>query len=350
MQGSMKDLFRCEIVYEKTVLEGCDSMDLETVLIGQMQRLTARVGGKATANTVREQLYSLRHTIHLEPERDWHIKETASRLGLSESYLQHLYRTEFSVSLTNDVIHARVEKAKRLLTKTDLLISEVAELCDDQRWSIDGVEKDPEGYMLYYKVTASDGTALTFSPESNSLSTEDYAGDTYQKSKLDLDGLQGYAANCIVDGKEKAGTIGGLLGDTVFVSTPDEMKTAMAKDEPLTIVMTKDMGSHPYGQVEIKSNKTLTSYYGLTLKDCQLRTAPTDTDQAPYDDLVFRKRSYQNSNNDCKQYRSYIKRVLFSVIGKWHSFIVSRLTVLFRSDHFMFRIRHCHLKIFNGST
>ena len=62
------------------------------------------------------------------------------------------------------------------------------------------------------------------------------------------------------------------------------------------------------------------------------------------------KRSYQNSNNDCKQYQSDIKRVLFSVIGKWHSFIVFRLTVLFRSNHFMFRIRHCHLKIFNGST
>lgn len=64
----------------------------------------------------------------------------------------------------------------------------------------------------------------------------------------------------------------------------------------------------------------------------------------------LRKRSYQNSNNDCKQYQSDIKRVLFSVIGKWHSFIVFRLTVLFRSNHFMFRIRHCHLKIFNGST
>jgi hypothetical protein len=66
--------------------------------------------------------------------------------------------------------------------------------------------------------------------------------------------------------------------------------------------------------------------------------------------VAFVKRSYQNSNNDCKQYQSDIKRVLFSVIGKWHSFIVFRLTVLFRSNHFMFRIRHCHLKIFNGST
>jgi AraC-like DNA-binding protein len=132
MQGSMKNLFRCEIVYEKTVLEDCDSVYLETVLIGQVQRLNAKIGGEATANTVREQLYSLRHMIHLEPERDWRIKETASRLGFSESYLQHLYRSEFSVSLTNDVIHARIEKAKRLLAQTDLLISEVAELCGYQ--------------------------------------------------------------------------------------------------------------------------------------------------------------------------------------------------------------------------
>ena len=69
-----------------------------------------------------------------------------------------------------------------------------------------------------------------------------------------------------------------------------------------------------------------------------------------YSPISIQKRSYQNSNNDCKQYQSDIKGVLFSVIGKWHSFIVFRLTVLFRSNHFMFRIRHCHLKIFNGST
>lgn len=78
----------------------------------------------------------------------------------------------------------------------------------------------------------------------------------------------------------------------------------------------------------------------------------SNTDNTFLENLLSKlgKRSYQNSNNDCKQYQSDIKRVLFSVIGKWHSFIVFRLTVLFRSNHFMFRIRHCHLKIFNGST
>ena len=222
--------------------------------------------------------------------------------------------SKWSLNFISTGVYEIVNSATGMLLTNDSGVAVISPDVDgdNQRWSIDGVEKDSEGYMLYYKVTASDGTALTFSPESNSLSTEDYAGDTYQKFKLNLDGLQGYAANCIVDGKEKAGTIGGLLGDTVFVSTPDEMKTAMAKDEPLTIVMTKDMEFHPYGQVEIKSNKTLTSYYGLTLKDCQLRTAPTDTNQAPYDNLVFRNlRILAKDSTNCMMFNIYSSRQLW---------------------------------------
>ena len=181
-----------------------------------------------------------------------------------------------------------------------------------QRWKITGTQKDAEGYMLYYTVTADDGNVLTFDPDSNALLTQENTGDILQKFKLNLDGLQGYAANCVVDGQEKAGTIGGLLGETVFVSTPDEMKTAMSREEPLTIVMTKDMEFHPYGQVEIKSNKTLTSYYGATLKDCQLRTAPTDTNQAPYDNLVFRNlKLLAKDSTNCMLFNIYSSRQIW---------------------------------------
>jgi len=135
----------------------------------------------------------------------------------------------------------------------------------NQRWKIAGTEKDAEGYYLYYTVTASDGTVLTFKPDSNSLAAEKNAGDIYQKFKLNLDGLQGYAANCTVDGYEKAGTIGGLLGETVFVSSTDEMISAMAKSEPLTIVMTKTLDFHPYGQLVIKSDKNGYEFLGGTV-------------------------------------------------------------------------------------
>lgn len=186
----------------------------------------------------------------------------------------------------------------------------------NQRWNIVGVEKDFEGYYLYYKiVSASDGsTALTFNAGSNSVSAQSYTGDLYQKFKLNLDGLQGYAANCIVDDNEKAGTIGGLLGETVFVSTTDEMINAMASTKPLTIVMTKTLDFHPFGQLVINSDKTLTSYYGVTLKDCQLRTCPNDTSSStpPSDNLVFRNMNFlAHESTNCELFNIYSSRQIW---------------------------------------
>lgn len=64
--------------------------------------------------------------------------------------------------------------------------------------------------------------------------------------------------------------------------------------------------------MEIKSNKTLTSYYGLTLKDCQLRTAPTDTNQAPYDNLVFRNlRILAKDSTNCMMFNIYSSRQIW---------------------------------------
>lgn len=184
----------------------------------------------------------------------------------------------------------------------------------NQRWTISGAEKDKEGYYLYYKVTASDGSVLTFNPDSNALAAEKDTGDIYQKFKLNLDGLQGYAADCTVDGYEKTGTTGGLLGETVFVSTTDEMIKAMQRTEPLTIVMTKTLDFHPYGQQVIKSDKTLTGYYGVTLKDCQLRTCPTDTNssEAPSDNLVFRNLNLlAKDSTNCMLFNIYSSRQIW---------------------------------------
>ena len=94
-----------------------------------------------------------------------------------------------------------------------------------QRWQITAVSQDFEGNDLYYKIVSNaDSTAvLTFDTESNSFSVDSYTGALYQTYKLNLDGLEGFAGNCMVNGKEKAGTIGGLLGETVFCDTVEEI-------------------------------------------------------------------------------------------------------------------------------
>ncbi len=186
----------------------------------------------------------------------------------------------------------------------------------NQRWNITAVQQDSEGYDLYYKVTsaADSSKALTFTKDGNAITTETYSGADYQKFKLNLDGLEGYAANCMVDGNEKAGTIGGLLGETVFVDTDDELKSAMLQQKPLTIVLTKDLDWHPYGQQEIRSDKTLIGAYGVTLKDAQIRTCPNDTNSstAPSDNLVFKNlRLLAKDSTNCMLFNIYSSRQIW---------------------------------------
>ncbi len=186
----------------------------------------------------------------------------------------------------------------------------------NQRWQITPVQQDSEGYDLYYKIVSNADTnaALTFDADSNSVAVETYSGDLYQKYRLNLDGLQGYASNCMVDGQEKAGTIGGLLGETVFVDTDDELKAAMLKTEPLTIVLTESLDWHPYGQQEIRSNKTLVGAYGVTLKDAQIRTCPNDTNSStpPSDNLVFRNLTFlAKDSTNCMLFNIYSSRQIW---------------------------------------
>ena len=48
---------------------------------------------------------------------------------MSRSGFQHLYKKMFGVSVTGDVISGRLERAKRLLSSTDLTVSEIASRC-----------------------------------------------------------------------------------------------------------------------------------------------------------------------------------------------------------------------------
>ena len=50
-------------------------------------------------------------------------------LCISRSYLQKMYKQQFSVTFIDDVINARLLKAKLLLTTTNLRIHEIAEQC-----------------------------------------------------------------------------------------------------------------------------------------------------------------------------------------------------------------------------
>ena len=75
------------------------------------------------------QLSKLRNEIQLEPQKDWSIDRICKKLMLSRSYIQHLYKLFFGTSITNDVKSGRIDRAKYLLSASNMPVSAVSDAC-----------------------------------------------------------------------------------------------------------------------------------------------------------------------------------------------------------------------------
>ena len=83
-------------------------------------------------DTMYNKLIWLRADIYNNPQLTWTISDMAQKIGLSESYFQHMYKKTFQMSVMNDVIESRIERSKLLLTSTELSVKEIAERCGYQ--------------------------------------------------------------------------------------------------------------------------------------------------------------------------------------------------------------------------
>jgi len=170
----------------------------------------------------------------------------------------------------------------------------------NQRWKIEGVQKDYDGYYLYYKITSSADASksLTYTNGSG-FSLTKYSGNNYQKFKINLDGLEGFAANCKTNSGEKAGTIGGLLGETVFVSTADQLEAELKTTVPKTVVVTANIDMKNKSHTRIRDNKTIVgSFSKHTIYDSMFRTNNEygNAGDEPSDNIVFRNLDLQAKN------------------------------------------------------
>ena len=72
------------------------------------------------------ELQQVRDTILSSPEHPWNVEELAELAHLSPSYFQVVYKKAFGVTCMSEVINAKLEQAKLLLTSTELSVSSVA--------------------------------------------------------------------------------------------------------------------------------------------------------------------------------------------------------------------------------
>ncbi|MBB6734994.1 helix-turn-helix transcriptional regulator [Cohnella zeiphila] len=75
------------------------------------------------------QFSELRDELFNSPQRHCTVELLASRLNLSKSYFQHLYKDLFGCSVVTDIINGRLEYAKYLLQHSAYSVTEVAAMC-----------------------------------------------------------------------------------------------------------------------------------------------------------------------------------------------------------------------------
>lgn len=182
---------------------------------------------------------------------------------------------------------------------------------DAQLWQIipdgdDEKDKDNYGNYLHYKIVSKTNTdlALTLDTYKYQVCIRSYTDQDNQHWKFISDGLEGFASYCKDDlkikSKDKAATIGGLLGKTVEVNTVEDLYSQIGDDTPRTIVITTslDTGKTVNEPKSIGSNKTIIGYYGVQLKDFMLTTAIDDTNGSK--NIIIKNITFVNSYGNGK--------------------------------------------------
>ncbi|MDO4156998.1 MAG: RICIN domain-containing protein, partial [Oscillospiraceae bacterium] len=166
-----------------------------------------------------------------------------------------------------------------------------AESTPEQHWYIIPVTQDKHGNDLYYKIVNYQDTNLALTGGSAGVTLESYTGAENQKWMLQSSGLQGFGGyGKDMQNQPKSSTIGGALGETVEVSTFDELKAACEDNVTKTIVITKNISKtasirdyttnyrgayyYPDAYIYVRPNKTIIgSYAANALYNVYFRTS-----------------------------------------------------------------------------
>ena len=76
-----------------------------------------------------QKLRDLRAEIHENFSKSWKIGEMASKMGLSTSRFASLYKNEFNISPTEDLIQTRIDQSKKMLADSKVSIKKVSVAC-----------------------------------------------------------------------------------------------------------------------------------------------------------------------------------------------------------------------------
>lgn len=177
----------------------------------------------------------------------------------------------------------------------------------EQIWQVTGVDRDYLGNYINYKITNSKNPNLALTFYSNNIvSINNYTGANNQKWRLNSSGLEGFAGLCKdMNGREKAGTIGGVLGQTVTVTNVNDFMNYARGDVPRTIVIDGNLSVNGLTKVPVGKNKTIIGAYGSSIRNLYFYLDNTcKSGNFIMKNLIIKHDDTINANNDIPMYIS----------------------------------------------
>ena len=98
-------------------------------LFMKLSNLMERAALPDKASRYFHQFSELRSELYSSPQTHLTVEEIASRVNLSKSYFQHIYKELFGCSVVTDMINGRLEYAKYLLQNSSLSIAAISKMC-----------------------------------------------------------------------------------------------------------------------------------------------------------------------------------------------------------------------------
>lgn len=114
-----------EFFGEKKNYEPLMELKVKQLLIMLDRLVTEKEQISVTAETV-ERFRYLRGEVFSSLDADWTVANMAKRLNLSESRFYSLYKTIYGISPTADLINAKINSAKTMLTFTNQSVESIA--------------------------------------------------------------------------------------------------------------------------------------------------------------------------------------------------------------------------------
>ncbi|SFG12413.1 Pectate lyase [Lachnospiraceae bacterium C7] len=174
-----------------------------------------------------------------------------------------------------------------------------------QWWVVKASKNDDQGTGLNYTIVNYANQSLALTVSGNGYVLAGNSKSASQSFRINSYGLEGFGGYCKdMYGREKACTIGGLLGETVKVNNVSELQKYANGSTPYTIVINNNISANALTKVNVGRNKTFIGSYGRnTLYNIHFRNISNSGNNI-YKNITFSHDVRINNNDDIQMYIS----------------------------------------------